>query len=359
MRSGKDLRFFIYAVNVHQGGGAVLLDAVLTRAGQKGISCTTFLDSRFRLKEPVAAGILTHNVEPRIVSRLWAERSLRARVTRDDVVLCFGNLPPLYRLEAPTILFIQNRYLIDSIPLRSLAVKMRMRIAFERVWLRALCKNVDCVVVQTPTMQECVRKSLGMKAQVFPFMEKETLYSRMQPDSDVQESRYDFLYVASAEPHKNHFQLVKAWIMLAEEGIYPILCLTLDEKNDRKLVAWIYDRVQQHGLKIFNAGWVSQTELAKLYRQAKALIYPSNFEAFGLPLIEARNANLAIIASERDYVRDILDPEETFEPSSPKSIARAVKRFLGRPEQTLPVSDALSFIEFCINSSKMRNTYVH
>jgi len=146
--------------------------------------------------------------------------------------------------------------------------------------------------------------------------------------------------------------------MLAAEGICPILCLTLDEKRDRKLVAWIHDKVQEHGLKILNVGWVSQTELVELYRQTKALIYPSSFESFGLPLIEARNANLAIIASERDYVRDIVDPEETFDPSSPRSIARAVKRFLGRPEKTLPVSDALSFIEFCINSSKMRNTYV-
>ena len=74
-------------------------------------------------------------------------------------------------------------------------------------------------------------------------------------------------------------------------------------------------------------------------------IYPSTLESFGLPLLEARAAGLPIITGELDYVRDIVDPDETFDPNSPLSMARAVKRFLGRPERRLPADDAERFLE--------------
>jgi hypothetical protein len=44
-------------------------------------------------------------------------------------------------------------------------------------------------------------------------------------------------------------------------------------------------------------------------------------------------------------VRDVLDPEQTFDPESPLSIARAVKRFLGLNESPLPLLDATHFLK--------------
>ena len=52
------------------------------------------------------------------------------------------------------------------------------------------------------------------------------------------------------------------------------------------------------------------------------------FESFGLPLLEAKFLGLPILASELDYVRDVVEPTETFDPESPVSISRAVQRFL-------------------------------
>ena len=45
-------------------------------------------------------------------------------------------------------------------------------------------------------------------------------------------------------------------------------------------------------------------------------------------MLEAKKYNLKIVASELDYVRDIVDPVETFNPDSAISIARSIKRFL-------------------------------
>ena len=63
-----------------------------------------------------------------------------------------------------------------------------------------------------------------------------------------------------------------------------------------------------------------------LYSQGPVIVFPSYFESFGLPLVEANALDLDIIASELDYVRDVCIPQETFDPHSARSIARAVLR---------------------------------
>ena len=73
---------------------------------------------------------------------------------------------------------------------------------------------------------------------------------------------------------------------------------------------------------------VNSSDMAGILKSSTALIYPSKIESFGMPLIEAQILNIPVIASELDYVRDIVVPSETFDPNSPLSIARAVKRFL-------------------------------
>ena len=64
-----------------------------------------------------------------------------------------------------------------------------------------------------------------------------------------------------------------------------------------------------------------------------------------MPLVEARSYALPIVAAELDYVRDVVVPEETFDPHSPRSIARAVRRHLGRRDKVQSLQDGKSFLE--------------
>lgn len=326
-----------------------MLNALLSAINQDDINCIVFLDSRLSLPETLSAKIQVNRIIPSFFNRAMAEGVLKNSIKGDDVVLCFGNLPPLFKLNAKAILFIQNRYLIANISLKHFNLKTRLRITLERKWLKLFCKNIDMIIVQTPSMQSCVSSHLSRDAVILPYIESVNAFNRSIPKSDKNTTtKYDFIYVASGEPHKNHKQLVEAWVMLAAEGIFPVLCLTLNKESNQSLLEWIQVNVLKYNLKIENVGVVIQSVLAELYDKSKAMIYPSTLESFGLPLIEARNANLAIVASELDYVRDIVDPEETFDPSSPRSIARAVKRFLGCEENDLPLVDPKSFLKFCM-----------
>lgn len=305
------------------------------------------LDERMQIPQGMAHSVQIKRVRPSIAQRFIAEKWLAQRVEPEDIVLCFGNLPPLFKLLGRTMVFVQNRYLIDTVPLHGFPLRVRLRLAIERLWLSTRMKHADEFIVQTPTMKRLLEKKTESKipVRILPFMAELRGYLRNISQSVLPEnSEFDFVYVASGDPHKNHRRLFEAWCLLADEGVFPSLCLTLDEARFATLCKEIEVMRQQYGLKVTNAGELSHQDVLALYTKAGAAIYPSTFESFGLPLIEARQAGLPVLASELDYVRDVLDPEQTFDPESSISIARAVKRFMGRDEQPLPLLDATQFI---------------
>ncbi len=337
-------RFFIHASNVHSGGGRSLLNALLHAIiGEVILS----VDERMPLPINMANNIQVKQVKPSILQRFMAEKWLKQTVLNDDVVLCFGNLPPLFRLCSRTVVFVQNRYLIEEVSLKHFSFKIRIRLWLERLWLIKCLMNVDEFVVQTTTMKKYLIEKTQAKVpvRVLPFVADPSGYKRDLARAEVNKAVvFDFVFVASGEPHKNHRRLIEAWCLLAEEGIFPSLCLTLDEARFVGLCGLIGEVRQRYGVKMTNVGGLSHHDVLALYKKSGAAIYPSKFESFGLPLIEARQAGLPVLASELDYVRDVLDPEQVFDPESPMSIARAVKRFMGIDEQPLPLLNASQFL---------------
>ena len=148
--------------------------------------------------------------------------------------------------------------------------------------------------------------------------------------------------MADGEAHKNHRVLLAAWQLLARDGLHPSLALTLSPRDvtlKRELEALAVDA----GLRIKDLGQMPHENVLSLYSTARAMIFPSTSESFGLPLIEAMHMGLPILAPELDYVRDVCSPVQTFDPTSPISIARAVKRFLALPEPVLQLRSPQEF----------------
>lgn len=346
-------RIFIHANNVHQGGGRSLLLALLESISVKYDWFAT-LDGRLQpLKNLFGAGRVKwvdHSVLQRLNSEWWLTR----HVQMNDVLLCFGNLPPLFRSRGRVIVFVQNRYLVESLSLNGHSVTARLRIYIERWWLNQCAKNVDLFVVQTPTMKLLLRSRIaqGKAVAVFPFVGTNEGYARSVPARTASVFKYDFLYVASGEPHKNHRNLIEAWCLLAQAGMFPSLCLTVDEASFPEICRWLQLKKAEFGLKVENLGSIPHAQIRLLYGQARAFIFTSAFESLGLPLIEARQAGLPVLAPELDYVRDVLDPDQVFDAASPISIARAVKRFLGSEERPLPLLNAEGFMNQILQGSE-------
>lgn len=338
----KTFNCIIHAPNIRTGGGFILLQRLLAECEGRS-SIVAILDERVKRQLTIPEAVKVHWCGPNLISRLNAEWQLSRNANDGSAVLCFHNLPPFLPCKATVSVFMQNRLLISNESLKRFKWKTRARITFERCLSKAFSYRVARYIVQTPTMQRellaWLGKSMSMQCvSVIPFLGN-------MPESftsNVGSKAFDFVYIADGEAHKNHLNLVAAWQILAQEGIHPSLCLTLSER-DTALVRVINEATAQSGLKITNAGYLSHQKIADLYGNSHALIFSSLTESFGLPLIEAAHFGLPILAPELDYVRDVCEPVQTFDPLSAVSIARAIKRHLRIPDKPLKVRSPSEF----------------
>lgn len=322
-----------YSPNVHTGGGLTLLRALLRDWPANRKLCAV-LDARARSTLQLPPLHEVHWTQASLFGRLKAERQLKDMAQEGDTVFCFHGLPPLFRSRGRVVVYLQNALLVGLMRLRDFAPRIAARVAVERLFSRIFRHHVAEYLVQTPTMARAlsVWHRREMPVALLPF--------RDQAAAAPKETRtWDFVYVADGLPHKNHDRLLHAWELLARDGLKPTLVLTLGPR-DQALVVRVNDLVARCGARIHNIGHVSHAEVLRLYTQAGALIFPSLGESFGLPLIEAADAALPILAPELDYVRDVCSPVETFDATSPVSIARAVKRHLQCAEPVPPVPTA-------------------
>tara|TARA_B100001250_G_C19439204_1_gene630982 strand:- start:39 stop:701 length:663 start_codon:yes stop_codon:yes gene_type:complete len=204
-------------------------------------------------------------------------------------------------------------------------------------------KNVDYIVVQSETMRS-VLVSSGVKVEkikIYAYKSKEEQY-KIKKQSDNKKCNTNFLYIATDEPHKNHKNLIEAWCILAKIGVFPKLTVTINEET--LLHQFINKRVNEYKLNLEILPNLDREKIIKLYSQSRALIFPSFVESYGLPLVEASQYGIPIIASELDYVRDVVDPIESFDPNSAKSISRSVIRFLKMEEKKTEIITPVEFI---------------
>lgn len=339
MNKSRVNRFFINALNIHKGGGLVLLNDILNEIPED-VDSIVLVDARVHHDLKSRKNISYKYIKPTIFCRLFAELWLFKRVNSEDSLLSFGNLPPLFKLPSKTTLFLQNRYLVDMVSLKNFGFKARLRIFFERLWFHLFLRNVTEVIVQTSSMKRFVENKTGISVRILPFRKKITKTS----DYRLNNKLYDFIYVANSEPHKNHSVLIDAWHLLAQDKIFPSLLLTLTEADFYFLSKSIKKNDHLYNLDITNIGHLNRAQLAEAYKKTSTLIYPSTFESFGLPLLEAKDFGLSVIASELDFVRDLIAPDQTFNPLSPLSIARAVKRHLGVIDDIQSVEHPSAFV---------------
>ena len=338
------MKLLVHAPNIHTGGGRVLLELLISAAQHQG-NTQFILDERFVIPHGTDESLVIKRVAPSLKNRLGAELTLPAIARFFDRVLCFGNLPPVMKLPVETWLFIQNRYLLENATLDGFDYRAKLRLSLERVWLRNRIGNVAQIVVQTESMKVLVKNALSRESLTIPFWRnaiRQGVSNSTLPET-CRNKR--FLYPASGEPHKNHLNLVQAWKCLAKNGLFPTLALTLDTTRDARLLATIRLIATKSNLVIENVSDNSERQIGILMHSADAMIFPSLLESLGLPLLESIESGKPVLASESDVVRDILDPEQTFDPLSPDSIARAVMRFLGVNSGRTEIRDPAAFLD--------------
>lgn len=336
---------------MHTGGGLVLLKEFLD-SWPSGEGIIAFLDQRAKSSLVLPKSLeRIYWVKPSLCSRLWGEIELWRLGNAVKLVLCFNGLPPLFATKATVFACLQNKHYLGGELTVDFSWMVTSRLVIEKWIFRTFRNRISRYFVQTQTMRhaffEWCRKYEIRKLPdciVFPFSKS------IAANISLGVKKWDFVYPSDGVAHKNHINLFKAWEILAKEGIFPSLVITLSNR-DGDVEMNMKECCDKSNVKIENVGYLTHDGAIELCGQAGALIFPSLTESFGLPLVEASQMNLPILAPELDYVRDVCRPVQTFDPLSPMSIARAVKRYIGHHDEVIHIHTAKDFISEMLNGN--------
>jgi glycosyltransferase involved in cell wall biosynthesis len=88
---------------------------------------------------------------------------------------------------------------------------------------------------------------------------------------------------------------------------------------------------------VIRLGYVDDAELARLYRGAAAFVYPSRFEGFGIPIVEAMAAGVPVVSSAHPSLDEAAgDAAVRADPDSPEAIGAALEEALRRRDELVP-----------------------
>jgi glycosyltransferase involved in cell wall biosynthesis len=280
--------------------------------------------------EAAATGVKATNRPLRL---LWEQVALPLAAARRrlDVLFSPGFTSPLVTLGCPKVTVIHDlqhvhqRQNFGSTELAAWHATVWISVHFSRR-LITVSENSRRDVVEVyrvpPDRVQVVQH--GVEPDFFHLCADETLGRPIEPPY--------LLSVSTVHAHKNWARWLEAYGQLVRGGLpHHLVIAGLEGKYSPQLL----HAVEALSLRerVHWTGWIARRELMAYFKFAEALVFPSTFEGFGMPVLEAMAAGVPVACSDIAPLREVAGPAAIyFDPSSPDSMTGAVHQLLGDAE---------------------------
>jgi glycosyltransferase involved in cell wall biosynthesis len=266
-------------------------------------------------------------------SRLWAEFFTGRRIVENfspDFVLSLQNIDTPIRGDRPLALYVQQALPFQTDYKLSFLKRDERKLAWRQYLLKwPILKSVQNSVVtfvQTRWLAKRL-KEISPKNRLVSIGHSHVISHGELCQSTQERDR--FFYPASGSSYKNHRTLHLALCRLNKSGVNLTdrVSVTLTEEQLIKATGLSSDQELSWYRPL---GWLSKEEVAREYANS-ILVFPSLVESLGLPLYEARNLGIPIVAGDTAFGKEALDGYSAvswFDPKSPDSLAIAMKHSL-------------------------------
>lgn len=307
---------------LNSAGGKTLLNIFLKKLKQNHIKFILFVDKRNNFFEGKSNDYIIHT-KASLCNRKKIYEKYYPKV---NIIICLSNIPPPFHINIPVHIYFHNDLLIDTSG-SSLNVNQISLLLLKRLYIKLLNRRSYKWHVQTLLIKKKLNKSINIpfdNINVTPFFQK------LKPRQLKSISASSFIYVAAYSPHKNHKNLIKGFIQAAHSTKKTLkLSFTLDSETTQTVLS---NFQVPDNLIIKALGILSKDILIENYCKNKFLIYPSLKESLGLPLIEAAQLGLKVIAADLPYTHEVIEPSLTFDPLSASSICDVILNALNLNE---------------------------
>jgi glycosyltransferase involved in cell wall biosynthesis len=254
------------------------------------------------------------------VEVFWAGRTLHPRLADGVRTVC--TVHDLNHLVVPETMRFRSRW-------------------SDRLWFRGDILTADCVLANSFGTAERIRTMLGAEVNdVVP----PGVTPQFHPTEPVREigipehlsrlgvKRPYLLSVATPEPRKNLDSVLRAYLDLKRERKVSehrlVLAGPTGWKN--KALKQRLSEARAHGLVL--AGYVPDQLMPMLYAGADALVFPSLYEGFGMPVLEARTCGTRVVTTDIPELREAGDEYVIYVKPTVEGIKAGILRAVGLPK---------------------------
>lgn len=254
--------------------------------------------------EPTAAGegkpanlSLVYS-KPNVWQRRWWSLGLPSYIRRSSLALFHGtNFEVPLRGNCPTVVTIHDLSLLLHSSTHEARAVLRGRLRLPR-----MARKATLIITDSEAVRREICEHLGVPVEkVFAIpLAPQPAFAPLPPEATVETRKRlgvedEFvLFTGTVEPRKNLPTLIRAFEeVLRTTGLRPQLVIAGRvgwKQNDLVKDLAVADRVKL-------TGYISDADLSALYSSCRAFVYPSIYEGFGLPPLEAMACGAAVIAS--------------------------------------------------------------
>ena len=200
--------------------------------------------------------------------------------------------------------------------------------------LPRLIEQSTTVITISNTVRQEISECFGLDpariAVVYPGIASDSLHEGVAAKDRAGAADNFILFVGTLEPRKNLMHLLEAYSLMRKrrpEAPRLVLAGAMGWRSEN-----LRDRLEKlgedDGVEVL--GYVDESRLEYLYAHALALICPSKYEGFGMPILEAMAAGCPVICSNLPVFDEVTGGEALFcEQSDPEDIASAMERVIG------------------------------
>lgn len=274
----------------------------------------------------------------RVTRIAWEQAVLPGRAERDgaDILHAPGYIAPLLT-RLPVVLTVY-----DTIALRFPEWSKRANTLHYRLLLPASLRKAAAILVPSETTRRdlCrVSPRSEPRIRVIPLGVSPSFFAAQAPDrvAALRERlalppRF-ILFVGQQEPKKNLAGLLEAFALLKREGHVPHQLVIVGRRGWR--TAPLQRAIQRLGLddETRVTGFLPEHDMPLLYAAADLFVFPSLYEGFGLPPLEAMACGIPVVASDRGALAENLAGAACLvSPEDPPALSEAIRSVLGKRE---------------------------
>ena len=241
----------------------------------------------------------------RLPNTLWlvARAGLMSRRDRLDAFWAGTGLLPLVGLDSRAVLTVHD--VVERVAPQTMD---RHALWASRLFFQRSLARADAIVTNSAGTAERLKTNYGypVAAVVRPGI-SEVFRPRSAKHTLAVLARYRvnqpyLLSVSTWEPRKGLEQLIHAFLRMKSEGLIPHHKLVLVGERGWKDSTIV--ELARKSEAVVSLGFVEDASLAALYSGAEAFVYPSRYEGFGMPVLEARACGARVVTTELPELRE-------------------------------------------------------